>query len=275
MPAPLGAQAIGPCFSALSQSPITSIAPSAEGRRDAAPGNGKEGHHGCHEVPSVTTARSSGGRLTGVEGNARITGLTGMVLLFMLAAEGATLLSIHGLISWHIGVGLALLPPVALKMASTFWRFAHYYSGDVRYRRAGPPHPILRVVGPFVYVTTAVLLISGVVVAAQGVGHGQWLLIHKLSFVAWFPFMTIHVLGHLRRAGRLSGRDLSPSQRRRVPAATIRQGLVVACLAGGLVLGLTLTSSFPSWTSGDFGRHQFCPPSATGAQKCGPPDGHH
>lgn len=34
----------------------------------------------------------------------------------MLAAEGVTLLSIRGLLSWHIAIGLALIPPVGLKV---------------------------------------------------------------------------------------------------------------------------------------------------------------
>ena len=59
----------------------------------------------------------------GSEGNARLTGMTGAVLILLLAAEGATILRIRGLISVHIFFGMLLIPPVLLKLASTGYRF--------------------------------------------------------------------------------------------------------------------------------------------------------
>lgn len=49
-----------------------------------------------------------------------------------------------------------------LKVASTTWRFARYYTGAPAYRRKGPPPVLLRLLGPVVVILTLVLLFSGV-----------------------------------------------------------------------------------------------------------------
>ena len=61
----------------------------------------------------VVTTRPSGARhaavedsaASGVEGNARLTGLNGVLLVVLLAVEGATILRIRQLISVHVYVG--------------------------------------------------------------------------------------------------------------------------------------------------------------------------
>ena len=82
-------------------------------------------------------------RDTGVEANGRLTAMTGIALLVLLAAEGITILRIHRLLPAHFFIGLLLIPPVVLKMTSTGYRFVRYYMGDPDYRRAGPPPPLL------------------------------------------------------------------------------------------------------------------------------------
>jgi hypothetical protein len=62
--------------------------------------------------------------LGGTEGNSRLTGTTAAILLVLLAAEGLTLLSLHSFLSWHIFIGMLLVPIVALKLASTGYRLA-------------------------------------------------------------------------------------------------------------------------------------------------------
>ena len=45
-----------------------------------------------------------------------------------------------GQLLWlHLFVGLLLIGPVVLKLASTGYRFARYYTNDAVYRRKGPP----------------------------------------------------------------------------------------------------------------------------------------
>ena len=53
-----------------------------------------------------------------------------MLLIGLLAIEGLTILSIRGLITWHIFVGIVLIGPILLKTASTTYRFAGYYRAD-------------------------------------------------------------------------------------------------------------------------------------------------
>lgn len=178
-----------------------------------------------------------GKRDPGVEANARLTATTGLLLLVMLAAEGVTLLSIHGLLSWHVGIGLALIPPVLLKVGSTGWRFARYYLGDLRYRASGPPHPLLRVLGPFVILSTLAVLGTGVGLWLQGPGSafGFW---HRATFVLWLVFMTIHVVAHVWRAVRLAGTDVGTRRARRAarPGPGVRQVTVFGAMAAGVVV---------------------------------------
>src|SRR2546423_1020509 len=87
-------------------------------------------------------------------GNARLTGLAGAVLFVLLAAEGITILRVHSLLSAHIFIGMVLVPIVVLKIISTVYRFARYYTGDAGYIAKGAPLPVLRVAGPVVVVLT-------------------------------------------------------------------------------------------------------------------------
>ena len=66
------------------------------------------------------------------------------MLLVLLAVEALTTLSLHDYLSVHIFLGLLLIPPVALKLASTGWRFVSYYRGSEPYLRRGPPRLGLR-----------------------------------------------------------------------------------------------------------------------------------
>ena len=153
----------------------------------------------------------------GVAGNARLTAANAVVLLVLLAAEGLTILSVRQLLSPHVFIGVVLIPPVLLKVGSTMWRFARYYTGAPAYRRKGPPPVLLRLLGPLVVILTLVLLFSGVGLLLVG---GSWLPLlmkaHKASFVLWFGAMTIHVLGHLGEVVRVAPRDWMRRARREV-----------------------------------------------------------
>jgi len=65
--------------------------------------------------------------LGGTDGNERLTATTAVVLIVLLAVEGATLLALRLLLPVHVFVGMLLIPPIALKMASTGYRFMRYY----------------------------------------------------------------------------------------------------------------------------------------------------
>jgi hypothetical protein len=174
----------------------------------------------------------------GVEANARLTGSTAAILLALLGTEGVTLLRIGPLLAVHVFVGMMLVPPVLLKLGSTMYRFARYYSGAPAYREKGPPMWLLRLLGPFVVVLTLVLLASGIALLfSSGTWRGPLLSLHKLSFVLWFGAMTLHVLGHLRETARLAPLDWYGRSRRQIAGAGLRQWILAAALALGFLLG--------------------------------------
>src|SRR3954452_1916596 len=100
------------------------------------------------------TSRPAARVRDGVAANARLTGALAAALLVLLAAEGATIPFIGRLLGPHIFTGVLRAPPVALKMASTGYRFARYYTHDGPYVAKGPPPVVLRVLAPGVVLTT-------------------------------------------------------------------------------------------------------------------------
>ena len=59
------------------------------------------------------------------DGNERLTAGVGLVLLVLAIVEVATVVfGLHSHLSLHVFVGLVLIPPVLLKLASTGWRFS-------------------------------------------------------------------------------------------------------------------------------------------------------
>lgn len=175
--------------------------------------------------------------LRGVDANERLTSANAVLLLVLLAAEGATVLSVRALLNVHVFVGAVLIPLIAVKIASTTYRFAHYYRGDPVYVRKGPPPWLLRLLGPVVVALTVILFGSGVALLFPLGGLQRLVLVaHKGGFVLWFGAMTVHVLGHLAGTARYG----LPDWTRRVPGAPARRALLILALAAGVVLGLYL-----------------------------------
>ncbi len=145
----------------------------------------------------------------GVEGNSRLTAVNGMTLLVVLAIEGVTVLDVRGMITLHVYLGALLVGPVLLKTASTGYRFVRYYTGAGPYREKGPPHLVLRMLGPVVILSTLAVLGTGLGLIAVGPDHSEPLLtLHKASFVAWFVATSLHVLGHVLDGARTTWREL-------------------------------------------------------------------
>lgn len=180
----------------------------------------------------------------GVAGNSRLTSATGLVLLGMLAVEGYTILNVRGLITLHIFLGILLVGPVLLKTASTTYRFARYYLGDHEYVRKGPPHIVLRVIGPLVTLSTLAVLGTGIGLIWNRSG-GLLLTAHKASFIVWVGLMTIHVLGHIRGALVESLHEIRP----RSHGQRIRLAVVAVSLLVGVGAALVLFPHASSWTN--------------------------
>lgn len=140
---------------------------------------------------------------SGVEGNEKLTAMTGAILLVGFAVEGFTILEVRRLLVVHLIVGALLIGPVALKIGSTLYRFARYYTRAEPYVRKGPPALLLRVLGPLVVLTSVAVLATGIMLAIVGPGQGPWMFLHKATFILWFGVMTIHVLNYAPRLPRL------------------------------------------------------------------------
>ena len=147
----------------------------------------------------------------GAEGNARLTGATAVVLLVLLAVEGVTILFLRRLLPLHVFVGMLLIPPVALKLGATGYRFMRYYQRRRDYAAKGPPNPAMRfLVAPALVLSTIGVLGTGVAMIAFG-RRGMIVGLHKASFVVWAWAFAIHVLVYLRRLPGLLRPDRTAS----------------------------------------------------------------
>jgi len=179
----------------------------------------------------------------GVTGNGRLTAALGALLLVLLAVEGATLPLIGQLREEHILIGMLLLGPVAAKLASTGYRIARYYRGSPAYVRKGPPQIALRLLAPGVVFTTVALFGTGVALLIVG-PRDEASFLHKVSFIAWFALMTIHVLGHVLE---LPGPAFADWRGPRLAGASLRLAVIVAALTMGGGLALLSLSAAGSW----------------------------
>jgi hypothetical protein len=213
-----------------------------------------------HPASSVPAGALPVGRLTGggADGNERLTALTGVLLFVLLTVLGVTILRIRPLLSVHMFLGMLLIGPVALKLASTGYRFARYYTSEPRYLRKGPPPILLRLMAPILVLSTVVVFANGVALMLIGPGSRQpLLLIHKASFIVWVAVTALHVLGHLT--------DLRRARASHVPhlsgledAGAGRDGRALALsgvLVAGVVLAILSIPQFASWTNNQFPHH--------------------
>ena len=207
---------------------------------------------GCSNAPVLTEERPrtiarhvARPRSGGSQGNSRLTALTAAVLLVLLAVEGATLLSLQTLLSWHIFVGMLLVPIVGLKLASTGHRFLRYYTRRAEYVLAGPPPAPLRLLGPVVVLSTAGLFATGVALAVLGPGTPHMLGLHKASFAVWLAAMTVHVLAHALKIPALASPDLRGGDG--VGGSRLRLALVAGAVVAGAVLAVATLPLLAPW----------------------------
>jgi hypothetical protein len=202
-----------------------------------------------HEGPRSPIARLTAG---GSVGNEELTAVTGVLLLVLLAALGVTILRIRPLLNVHMFVGLLLIPPIGLKLASTGYRFVRYYTHDEVYRRKGPPELFMRLLAPLVVLLTTVVFATGVALLFIGPSsRGELLKIHKLSFFAWLAVTAVHVLGHLPDLARVFGVGGAPRERTVLPGTADGRAGRALSLAAAIVLGaviaILLIPEFAPW----------------------------
>jgi hypothetical protein len=201
------------------------------------------------KIYPMTTAPTDTALDSGVVANARLTAALAVALLVLLAAEGATIPFIGSLLGPHIFIGMLLIPPVLAKLGSTGYRFARYYSHSPAYVRRGPPHIALRALAPGIVLTTLVLFGTGVALLVQGPPSDILRFAHKLSFIVWVAFMSLHVLGHLLELPGLATADWRRGAARGSGVRGRLAVLTATLLAGAIVALLTLPLA-SDWLSG-------------------------
>ncbi|MGH2879325.1 MAG: hypothetical protein ACRDK4_06965 [Solirubrobacteraceae bacterium] len=200
------------------------------------------------QAVSAEQSRLTGG---GAIGNERLTAVNGVLLIALLAALGVTIVRIGPLIDEHLFIGLLLLAPVALKLASTGYRFTRYYTRNPSYRERGTPPLLLRVLGPLVVLSTVSVFATGVLLLAEGPGASSTLrTLHKASFIVWVAATGIHVLGHLPDLARiLLTRRGERYEYNKLAAGHLGRTLALSgAIVAGLVLAIVLIPHFGGWS---------------------------
>ena len=190
---------------------------------------------------------SAAARAGGPPGNERLTTSVGLVLLVLLGLETLTTLALHSYLPEHIFLGLLLIPPVALKLASTGWRFLRYYANNQPYRLEGPPRLLLRLLAPLLVVSTLTLFGSGTALIIVGHGGGPLLQLHAVSFGVWGVLIAIHVLAYLTRVLRVGLADWRRRTALSVAGNRSRRAVLLGALLAGVVLALATYPAQQAW----------------------------
>ena len=187
----------------------------------------------------------------GPAGNARLTAWTGLLVLGLFIIEVGTVLDLSRFMSWHVVVGVLLVPTALLKTGTTGWRIVNYYTKRAPYRLAGPPPMPLRLLGPLVILVTLAVLGSGLALIVLGplasrtgfltvLGYQVDAVgVHKAAIVAWAGVISLHTASRLIPALRI----VTESRRRglQVPGGFPRLMVLVTTL---LVAAIAATFVF-------------------------------
>jgi hypothetical protein len=200
----------------------------------------------------------------GTAGNERLTATTGGVLILLLAVIGVTIIRIGPLLSVHLFVGMMLIGPVVLKLASTGYRFVRYYAGNLRYRSKGPPALPLRLLAPLVVLSTVVVFASGIALLFAGPSSRDTLLpIHKISFFVWVAVTALHVVAHLPAVLHALSSDYGRSAHA-TDAITGHSGVsgragrslsLAGALTLGVVIAILVIPEFGPWLTHNLHHH--------------------
>ncbi|TMF78098.1 MAG: hypothetical protein E6I18_08625 [Chloroflexi bacterium] len=187
-----------------------------------------------------------------VDQNERLTALAGASLYVLLVAIALTIVQLPEQLPLHYLVGFLLIPPVALKLASTGYRFTRYYLGGAVEGRADAPPALFRfIVAPLLVASTLVVFASGLELWAFGLAYGrEWMTAHTVGAVVLVLSSGAHVTGHLRRSAAAVIEELRASAPH---GASIRRSIVIGSLVLGLALALAsllYASPFPPNAAG-------------------------
>lgn len=204
--------------------------------------------------------------------NSRLAAILGLTLLILFALQVVTVLAgVRSVLTWHVVLGLILLPPVGLQLTSVTWRMVSYHRGRDGFADITPPPPVLRVLGLFLAGLTVTLLVSGITLLdGPGWAQSPALLVHQVSFNAWLAAVVVHVVPHFLQAVHLASRDWA----RRVGGArrAARGGSARCGRRGEPAAGRCSPPVHPT-TCSTFPSHELQVRPATTARPAGPPAG--
>jgi hypothetical protein len=179
----------------------------------------------------------------GPRGNRHLTAVLGALLLAGIVAELATLvLGLQQTLTLHIALGVALIPVVLLKLASTGWRMIRYYTRAPAYRAEGPPRPFLRGIAPLVVGSTLALLGSGVGLVVAGPQAHFFRALHSASFAIFLLVVGAHALAHLPKLRRFAFAD-------RAQGHALRRAAVGFALVSGGAVAVAAAQSAGPWVA--------------------------
>ncbi|HWE63646.1 MAG TPA: hypothetical protein VHB98_18180 [Chloroflexota bacterium] len=178
--------------------------------------------------------------LSPIEGNYRLTALTGDVLVPLLALVFVTGVFKDAWWHAHYVVGFVLIPVVALKLASTGYRALRYYTRDPIYVAEGPPALLPRLLAPLLTLSMATALATGVILFAERSRSGVLSTIHIYSAVVSAVLIGLHFRIYV--AGALAATHRELRARLSLPGR-LRLAVVVAALVLGIILAILTYSS--------------------------------
>jgi len=210
---------------------------------------GEDSQERSHLPAAASELSGQVARMASPSANARLTAMTGAVLLALFSAEVITTLLMGSLFGLHFFLGMVLIGPVCLKTGSTVWRFCRYYLGSQPYVRRGPPPALQRILGPVLVLTSAGVLGTGVLLAVAGPGS-SWGKLHQLLFYLWLIVVLIHVVHYLPRLPELLASHPAERALRAAAGSRARWLLLAGSLIAGLILALLtyhLRARWGSW----------------------------
>jgi hypothetical protein len=142
-------------------------------------------------------------------GNARLTAISASFVLPLFLFEVATVvLGVRSVITLHVAVGLVLIGPLVVKLASVTYRMVGYYRGLGDYRRRGKPSDALRLLGSALALLIVLLLVSGLVLIAGPNGlRSTARSIHVVTAYLTVTLLIVHVVIHFLPAMRQASAD--------------------------------------------------------------------
>lgn len=148
----------------------------------------------------------------------------------------------------HFYVGLASIPFLVAKYSSTSVRFAGYYLGLPRFKRAGPPALVPRIFSPLLALDFFVLYLSGLYIlfhyyyTVTNIPPFEFkpVQVHLWAALLAVPLLAIHLGWHLVETGHGLARERGELRQRQAPddarRVLSRRAFVGTVLAGGLGL---------------------------------------